>query len=73
MRSEINALRALQRKLARELASSLRLGNIPPDRIIPRLQGTLPQKGLIDAHELLCTLIPWVRKYPLDLVWAGED
>ena len=31
------------------------------------------QKVEIDDHELLRTLIPWVRKYRLDLVWAGED
>ena len=27
----------------------------------------------IDGHELLRTLIPWVRRYRLDLVWAEED
>ena len=27
----------------------------------------------IENHELLRTLIPWVRKYRLDLVWSGED
>ena len=27
----------------------------------------------IDNHELLRTLVPWVRKYRLDLVWAEED
>ncbi len=27
----------------------------------------------IDDHELLRTLIPWVRKYRMDLVWAGEE
>ena len=31
------------------------------------------KKVEIDDHELLRTLIPWVRKYRLDLVWAGED
>ena len=31
------------------------------------------QKVEIDNHELLRTLIPWVSKYRLDLVWAGED
>ncbi len=31
------------------------------------------KKVEIDDHELLRTLIPWVRKYRLDLVWAGEE
>ena len=31
------------------------------------------KKVEIDNHELLRTLIPWVRKYRLDLVWAEED
>ena len=31
------------------------------------------QKVEIDDHELLRTLIPWVRRYRRDLVWAGED
>ena len=31
------------------------------------------EKVEIDNHELLRTLIPWVSKYRLDLVWAGED
>jgi hypothetical protein len=31
------------------------------------------KKVEIDGHELLRTLIPWVRKYRLDLVWAGEE
>ena len=31
------------------------------------------KKVEIDGHELLRTLIPWVSKYRLDLVWAGEE
>ena len=31
------------------------------------------KKVEIDCHELLRTLIPWVSKYRLDLVWAGEE
>ena len=31
------------------------------------------KKVEIDDHELLRTLIPWVRGYRRDLVWAGED
>ena len=31
------------------------------------------EKVEIDNHELLRTLIPWVSKYRLDLVWAGEE
>ncbi len=31
------------------------------------------KKVEIEDHELLRTLIPWVRKYRMDLVWAGED
>ena len=31
------------------------------------------KKVEIDGHELLRTLIPWVRRYRLDLVWAAED
>ncbi len=31
------------------------------------------EKVEIDGHELLRTLIPWVSKYRLDLVWAGEE
>ena len=31
------------------------------------------KKVEIDDHELLRTLIPWVRKYRRDLVWAGEE
>ena len=31
------------------------------------------KKVEIDDHELLRTLIPWVRHYRRDLVWAEED
>ena len=31
------------------------------------------KKVEINDHDLLRTLIPWVRKYRMDLVWAGED
>ena len=31
------------------------------------------KKVEIDNHELLRTLIPWVSKYRMDLVWAGDD
>ena len=31
------------------------------------------KKVEIDDHELLRTLIPWVRKYRRDLVWAEEE
>ena len=31
------------------------------------------KKVEIENHELLRTLIPWVRKYRMDLVWAGDD
>ena len=31
------------------------------------------KKVEIDDHELLQTLIPWVRKYRRDLVWAEEE
>ena len=31
------------------------------------------KKVEIENHELLRTLIPWVRRYRLDLVWLGED
>ena len=31
------------------------------------------KKVEIDDHELLRILIPWVRRYRLDLVWAGDD
>ena len=31
------------------------------------------KKVEIDDHELLRTLIPWVRRYRRDLVWAEED
>ena len=31
------------------------------------------KKVEIEDHELLRTLIPWVRKYRMDLVWAEED
>ena len=31
------------------------------------------KKVEIDNHELLRTLIPWVSKYRMDLVWAEDD
>ncbi len=31
------------------------------------------KKVEIDNHELLRTLIPWVSKYRMDLVWAGDN
>ncbi len=37
------------------------------------LEKSRRKKVEIEDHELLRTLIPWVRHYRRDLVWAEED
>ena len=40
------------------------------NRYLERCRG---KKVEIEDHELLRTLIPWVRRYRMELVWAGEE
>ena len=72
-------VRALQKKMARELAivrlrrlvkAGLRLPTFM--EVNKYLEKLRREKVEIDNHELLRTLIPWVSKYRLDLVWAEE-